>query len=148
MKKRLSAACLGALILLFAWFMAARFVGIPVVPSPFAVMEKVGDIFFSAIAVHIAYSFGRILARLLLAVIIGLPLGVMMGCSPMADRLLAPIVYLTYPVPKIALLPIVMLLFGLGDGFKQFIGGKQMPERICRFVNGNGEPVGTTQTVN
>ena len=118
MKKRLSAACLGALLLLFAWFMAARFVGIPVVPSPFAVMEKVGDIFFSAIAVHIAYSFGRILAGLLLAVIIGLPLGVMMGCSPMADRLLAPIVYLTYPVPKIALLPIVMLLFGLGDGSK------------------------------
>lgn len=115
MKKRLSAACLGALILLFVWFIAARFVDIPVVPSPFAVIEKVGDIFFSAIAVHIAYSFGRILSGLLLAVIVGLPLGVLMGWSPMADRLLAPIVYLTYPVPKIALLPIVMLLFGLGE---------------------------------
>ena len=33
------------------------------------------------------------------------------------------------------------ILVRVGDGFKQFIGGKQMPERICRFVNGNGEPV-------
>ena len=121
MKKRLSAACLGALILFFVWFLAARFVGIPVVPSPFAVMEKVGDIFFSAIAVHIAYSLGRILAGLLLAVVVGLPLGVLMGWSPTADRLLAPIVYLTYPVPKIALLPIVMLLFGLGETSKMIL---------------------------
>ena len=41
-----------------------------------------------------------------------------MGWSRSADRLLAPLVYLTYPTPKIALLPIVMLLFGLGDGSK------------------------------
>ena len=41
-----------------------------------------------------------------------------MGWSGRVDRILAPVVYLTYPVPKIALLPIVMLLFGLGDASK------------------------------
>ena len=46
---------------------------------------------------------------------VGLPLGVLMGWSRPADRLLAPLVYLTYPTPKIALLPVIMLLFGLGD---------------------------------
>ncbi|MBQ2010045.1 MAG: ABC transporter permease subunit, partial [Selenomonadaceae bacterium] len=31
---------------------------------------------------------------------------------------LSPLVYLTYPVPKIALLPILMLLFGVGESSK------------------------------
>ncbi|MEN6327421.1 MAG: ABC transporter permease subunit, partial [Syntrophomonas sp.] len=31
---------------------------------------------------------------------------------------LSPMVYFTYPVPKIALLPIIMLLFGLGEASK------------------------------
>lgn len=40
------------------------------------------------------------------------------------------------------------ILVRVGDGFKQYIDGKQMPEKICRFVNSNGEPVVTSQTVN
>lgn len=121
MKKRLLAASLGGIALIFLWDLAARFSGLPVVPSPFAVMETVGDVFFSAIAIHIAYSFGRILAGILLAVAVGLPVGVMMGWSHRMDCLLAPMVYLTYPVPKIALLPIVMLLFGLGEASKAIL---------------------------
>lgn len=121
MKKRLLAANLGGVALIFLWDLAARFSGLPVVPSPFAVMETVGDVFFSAIAIHIAYSFGRILAGILLAVAVGLPVGVMMGWSHRMDCLLAPMVYLTYPVPKIALLPIVMLLFGLGEASKAIL---------------------------
>ena len=35
--------------------------------------------------------------------------------------MLAPIVYLTYPVPNIALLPFVMLLFGLGETSKMIL---------------------------
>lgn len=121
MKKRLLAASLGGVALIFLWDLAARFSGLPVVPSPFAVMATVGDVFFSAIAIHIAYSFGRILAGILLAVAVGLPVGVMMGWSHRMDCLLAPMVYLTYPVPKIALLPIVMLLFGLGEASKAIL---------------------------
>ena len=41
-----------------------------------------------------------------------------MGYFPQIDRYLSPIVYLTYPIPKIALLPILMLLAGLGESSK------------------------------
>jgi NitT/TauT family transport system permease protein len=41
-----------------------------------------------------------------------------MGYFPKADKVLSPLVYFTYPIPKIALLPIIMLLFGLGEGSK------------------------------
>ena len=118
MKKRILASCVGAAFLFFAWLALAEVVQLPILPSPLRVAGNIGEIFFSTIAVHGAYSLGRIVAGLLLAVGVGLPLGVLMGWSRRADRLLSPLVYLTYPVPKIALLPIVMLLFGLGDGSK------------------------------
>jgi NitT/TauT family transport system permease protein len=38
-----------------------------------------------------------------------------MGYFKRADRFLSPVVYLTYPIPKIALLPILMLLAGVGE---------------------------------
>ena len=38
-----------------------------------------------------------------------------MGYAAKADRIFSPFVYLMYPVPKIALLPILMLLAGVGE---------------------------------
>ena len=41
-----------------------------------------------------------------------------MGYFKSVNRLLNPLVYFTYPIPKTALLPVVMTLYGLGDGSK------------------------------
>ena len=49
------------------------------------------------------------------------PAGVAIGRSRRLDRVLSPVLYVLYPVPKIALLPILMLLFGLGDSSKVVI---------------------------
>ena len=38
-----------------------------------------------------------------------------MGYDKKIDKLISPVVYLCYPVPKIALLPVLMLLFGIGE---------------------------------
>ena len=118
MKNRFFALGLGAVFLFFLWLAVAEIVRRPILPSPLLVAAKLGEIFLGGLAVHCVYSFWRIMAGLLLAVAVGLPLGVWMGWSREADRLLAPLVYLAYPVPKIALLPIALLLFGLGDGSK------------------------------
>ncbi len=64
---------------------------------------------------HLVYSLGRIVAGIMLAVLLGVPLGYLMGYFQRIDKLLSPLVYFTYPVPKLALLPVVMLLFGLGE---------------------------------
>ncbi|WP_448382787.1 ABC transporter permease, partial [Desulfosoma sp.] len=37
------------------------------------------------------------------------------------DAWLAPLIFFTYPIPKIVLLPVVLLLFGLGDFSKVFL---------------------------
>ena len=62
-----------------------------------------------------AASAARVVAALLIATAVALPLGFLMGRVSRADRLLAPAAYLLYPVPKIALLPILLLLLGTGD---------------------------------
>lgn len=106
---------IGACALLALWYLIAQAAELPILPSPERVAERLAGIFLSDIAVHGAYSLWRIAAGLCLAILIGFPLGMIMGYFPRADRYLAPIVYLTYPIPKIALLPILMLLAGLGE---------------------------------
>ncbi len=112
---------LAAVVLTLVWFVVSQLVNLPIIPSPVLVVENLADIFMKYIAIHSLYSLWRIGAGLLLAVAVGLPLGVIMGYFPQTDRFLAPVVYLTYPIPKIALLPILMLLFGVGELSKVFM---------------------------
>lgn len=115
MKHRLFTIAAAAMFVLFAWHLIASLMALPIVPSPLAVAENIGGGFWEAVAVHVAYSLFRIALGLAAAIAVGVPLGVLMGVFPRAERFLSPLVYLAYPVPKIALLPIVMLAFGVGE---------------------------------
>lgn len=108
----------GALVLIALWQLISYLVQLPIIPSPIQVAERWAGIFESDIAVHGIYSLGRIAGGITLSVVIGFPMGMLMGYFHRVDRCLAPIVYLTYPIPKIALLPILMLLAGLGESSK------------------------------
>lgn len=108
----------GILIVLALWQAASFGVNLPIVPSPLVVINNLVSIFASKIAIHSFYSLWRIVAGVFLAVLVGIPLGLGMGYFLRWDRALSPVVYLTYPIPKIALLPIIMLLFGLGETSK------------------------------
>ena len=105
----------GIFICLAVWAGAAQLLQIPVIPSPELVLIRLVQKFPDTIAVHAGYSLMRIVLGLFAAVVVGYPIGVLMGYFPRVNRLLAPLLYLTYPVPKIALLPVVMLLFGVGE---------------------------------
>ena len=108
----------GIFICLAVWAGAAQLLQIPVVPSPELVLIRLAQKFPDTIAVHAGYSLMRIMVGLFAAVVAGYPIGVLMGYFPRVNRLLAPILYLSYPIPKIALLPVVMLLFGVGETSK------------------------------
>lgn len=49
------------------------------------------------------------------AILVGVPIGVVMGRSTVADRLLLPWVNLFLSAPLSALVPVIMVLFGLGE---------------------------------
>jgi len=54
----------------------------------------------------------------LISFVTAVPVGLALGSSRRADRFARPLIYLTYLVPKIVLLPIVLLIFGIGDAGK------------------------------
>ena len=111
----------GIFLCLILWAVTAQILQMPVIPSPEQVLLRLMQKFPDTIAVHAGYSLLRIVLGLVAAVAVGYPVGVLMGYFPRVNRLLAPILYLTYPVPKIALLPVVMLLFGVGETSKMLL---------------------------
>ncbi len=56
-----------------------------------------------------------------LAVIVAIPLGLLMGRSRAVAAFFNPLLMVIYPVPKAALMPIIMLWLGVGDPSKTLV---------------------------
>jgi ABC-type nitrate/sulfonate/bicarbonate transport system permease component len=101
---------------LLVWQLAA-FRGLPqYILSP----AEIARHFFSALSSaelyeHIGASLKRSLPGFALGSLLGAALGLAAGVARWFDRMLSPAVFLTYPVPKIVMLPIFMIWFGIGD---------------------------------
>ncbi|HHY81394.1 MAG TPA: ABC transporter permease [Clostridiales bacterium] len=108
----------GFLLLNLVWLIASLLLNINVIPSPFAVYKDLGSLFTNKIIIHILYSLRRIALGLVLSLAVGIPTGIIMAYSEKANRILYPLIYFSYPIPKTALLPIAMLLWGMRDGSK------------------------------
>lgn len=63
----------------------------------------------------VGISMSRVAVGFLLGAVPGLVLGLLMGQSRLLRAALNPIIAATYPIPKIAVLPLVLLIFGLGE---------------------------------
>lgn len=57
----------------------------------------------------------RLVGAFLLAAIPGISLGLLMGLSKPFRALMDPLISIIYPIPKIALLPLIIIIFGFGD---------------------------------
>ncbi len=66
-------------------------------------------------------SLSRIIVGFFLGAVPGLIIGLSMGLFRPIRLLLRPIVSATYPIPKLALLPLVLVIFGLGETSKYVI---------------------------
>lgn len=70
---------------------------------------------------HVLASLVRSVPGFALGTVLGVALGLLAGVARDFDQLLSPVIFLTYPVPKIVMLPIFMLWFGIGDLSKVLI---------------------------
>ncbi|WP_218155483.1 ABC transporter permease [Poseidonocella sedimentorum] len=64
---------------------------------------------------HVGWSLWRVLAGFVLGSLIGIPLGYAMGLSGWARGWFDPIVEFMRPVPPLALIPLVIIWFGIGE---------------------------------
>jgi NitT/TauT family transport system permease protein len=121
LRKLLSRLCLfieGFLLINFIWYIGYLTAHTTVIPNPITVYQNFGTVYANDILIHILYSLLRIGQGLGLSLLIGIPVGILMAYSDSANKILYPLVYFSYPIPKTALLPIAMLLWGMRDGSK------------------------------
>jgi NitT/TauT family transport system permease protein len=71
--------------------------------------------------IHTGFTISRMLVGFVLGAIPGVLVGIAMGLSPVLRQLLQPAIASIYPIPKVALLPLIMLMFGLGETSKWVI---------------------------
>lgn len=110
---------LAVLALVLLWKLTALAVGGVILPHP----EEALRVFFFATTTqlfweHFGVSTYRAVSAMVLAWGSAFPLGLVLGSVKRVDDIVAPFIFLTYPVPKIVLLPIFLLLLGLGDASK------------------------------
>src|SRR6185295_9776108 len=87
-----------------------------ILPPLSRIIVRVGEIVPTPSFLDALLITGRaFLAGTAIAVLVGVPLGVVMGRSVIADRLLLPWVDLFLSAPLSALVPVIMVLFGLGE---------------------------------
>jgi NitT/TauT family transport system permease protein len=65
--------------------------------------------------VDVEITLQRMLEGLVIGIVAGVAIGIFMGWYSHAYRLLDPLISGTYPLPKIALLPLMLILFGIGN---------------------------------
>ncbi|MBP1747133.1 MAG: ABC-type nitrate/sulfonate/bicarbonate transport system, permease component [Deltaproteobacteria bacterium] len=116
-KRQLLITYLVTIVLIYGlWYVLSLLLGSNLLPDPFLVLRQgISELDKGLFWSHVAASLFRILAGLFFGFILAVPIGLFLGSNERFDRLFAPLIYLGYPIPKIVLMPIIFVLFGLGD---------------------------------
>lgn len=110
--------------LLLVWQLFANVGVIPsrILPSPFAValsaitLAKSGELL-----IHLSVSAGRAAAGFLIGAALGLLFGVLNGLLPQAELLLDSSFQMLRNIPSLAMIPLVILWFGIGEEARIFL---------------------------
>lgn len=115
MLNKIKTVTYGFLLLHALWLFGTYFVNERLIPSPFVVYANMDITFWFNMIQPMSHSLWRLLIAMFLSIIIGLVVGLLMAQSRIVAKILNPFIYFTYPIPKMAFLPVVMLLRGLGN---------------------------------
>ncbi|MBP0440052.1 ABC transporter permease [Tianweitania sediminis] len=89
-------------------------------PSPVAVAETFWQLLQTgyqgrSLAHHVAVSLYRFATAFLICILVGVPVGLLMGTSRRIRAVVEPPIQAIRPIPKLALLPLFLIWFGIGN---------------------------------
>lgn len=108
----------GVLVFNLLWWIAAVIFQNKALPNPIEVYKVMPETIASGMGAHVWASLRRVLVGTVIALFFGVCGGLLTALSKKANQILEPLLYLSYPVPKLALLPIIMIIFGIGETTK------------------------------
>ena len=117
LKRLLSSQLMGFVCFLFVWQVLHLLLNTHTVPSPLDTIACFFSIPFVLLK-HAGASILRVVVAVALSLLLGIPAGILLAVNKTIKRLFSPLLYFLYPIPKIAFLPVFMLLFGLGNPSK------------------------------
>jgi len=104
--------------LLLAWELAADtgLIDVRFFPAPSAIISKLIEMARSGeLTENVLISLQRIVLGFLLGGVPAIVIGIAMGIWRPVRALVDPLIVATYPIPKSSLLPLILLIFGLGE---------------------------------
>src|SRR5712691_5112812 len=115
---------LSPLILLGLWEVLARVTVIDTrfFPAPSSIFGVFGQMIRSGeLPTHLGISLQRIAIGFLIGAVPGVLVGLTMGLFSPVRAIIQPLIDATFPIPKIAILPLFIMIFGIGEESKYAI---------------------------
>ena len=106
------------LVILAIWEVCARFSGwsAQIFPDPITVVSSLGELIRNGTLLrHTVASLYRVTAGFYLAILLGVPMGILLGRVQTFQSLINPLVQFLKPISPLAWIPLAMLWFGIGD---------------------------------
>ncbi|KJS88113.1 MAG: ABC transporter permease [Peptococcaceae bacterium BICA1-8] len=108
-----------ALFLIIIWHIASLLADKPFLPLPLKAISEFFNLFSQGIITsHFFISAFRVLVSIIIAFVLAVPLGMLLGRNKKVDAFFAPVIYILYPLPKVVFLPILVVFLGLGNAPK------------------------------
>ncbi|HEX7154302.1 MAG TPA: ABC transporter permease [Thermoanaerobaculia bacterium] len=105
-----------ALALLLAWTAAVEITNATVFPSPLAVAKGLGNLADESLLwSYIGDSLFRVGAGYFIAVLLGIPTGLLLGMSPLLTRAANPVIQMLRPISPLAWMPLAVIWFGVSN---------------------------------
>ncbi|GGX49391.1 ABC transporter permease [Tateyamaria omphalii] len=107
------------LILVAEWGTRAGWISALTLPKPSDVLATFRELYQSGLLFkHLGPSLSRLVVGAAIGASIGISVGILIGLSSYIRSGLVPLVAALFPIPKIALLPLFVIWFGIGEGSK------------------------------
>ncbi|MBU1864185.1 MAG: ABC transporter permease [Candidatus Omnitrophica bacterium] len=107
-------------LLIWELFVRLNFIHKGYFPPPSAIITRLFYLVFQSS--EFLYTLWCSVKRLALGTLIAFPSGILLGfaigLNQKFEKILSPLLAITYPIPKLAILPFLMIIFGIGDTSK------------------------------
>jgi len=112
-------AVFAGLIALAEWGTRAGWISSLTLPKPTNVLATLGELYRSGLLFkHLVPSLTRLAVGALIGASAGISVGTFIGLFSYVRSGLIPVIAALFPIPKIALLPLFVIWFGIGEGSK------------------------------